>query len=97
MSSVRVEAILDAISQLSPEEQLELAHDLPQVLRARSYTGYLSVEAVRHAVQLRERIRQRLAAAGQPPGSIDEDLDAIRDGRLDDLLGESDPAQDQRS
>jgi hypothetical protein len=97
MSSVRVEAILDAISQLSPEEQLELAHDLPQVLRTGSHNGYLSAEAVRHAIQVRERLRQRLAAAGQPPGSIDEDLDAIRDGRLDDLLGDSDQAQDQRS
>ncbi len=50
MSSVRVEAILDAISQLSPKEQLELAHDLPQVLRAGSQSGYLSAEAVRDAV-----------------------------------------------
>jgi hypothetical protein len=71
MSSVRVEAILDAISQLSPEEQLDLAHDLPQVLRAGSQSGYLSAEVIRDAVQVRERIRQRLAAAGQPPGSID--------------------------
>jgi hypothetical protein len=97
MSSVRVEAILDAISQLSTEEQLELAHDLPQVLRTGSQSGYLSAEAVRQVVQIRERIRQRLVAAGQPLGSVDADLDAIRDGRLDDLSSERDALQDPRS
>jgi len=97
MSSVRVEAILDAISQLSTEERLELARDLPQVLRAGSQSGYLSAEAIRQVGQIRERIRQRLVAAGQPLGSVDADLDAIRDGRLDDLPSARDAMQDPRS
>src|SRR5690242_16999867 len=75
MSNVRVEAILDAISQLSTEEQLELAHDLPRVLRAGSQSGFPSAEAVRQVIQIREHIRQ-------PLGSVDEDLDAVRNERL---------------
>ena len=94
MSSVRVEAILDAISQLSSEEQAELARDLPHILRAGSQTGVLSLEAVRQVVQVRERIRQRLIAAGLSLGSVDDDLDAVRDGRLDDVSFEGDPTQD---
>lgn len=66
MSSGRVEAILDAISQLSSDEQAEPARDLPQVLRAGSQRGYLSAEAIRQVGQVRERIRQRLVAAGHP-------------------------------
>jgi hypothetical protein len=97
MSSVRVEAILDAISQLSTEEQLELAHDLPRVLRAGSQSGYPSAEAVRHVIQIRERIRQRLVAAGQSHGFADEDLDAVRNERLNDLSPKSDLTPDQRS
>jgi hypothetical protein len=97
MSSVRVEAILDAISQLSAEEQLELTRDLPHVLRPVSQGGTLSAEAVRQVGQIRERIRQRLDAAGLPLGSVDEDLDAVRDGRLDDVPFAGNPTQDVRS
>src|SRR5262249_12950651 len=55
MSSERVEAILDAILQLSSEERAELARDLPHVLRAGGQTGVLALEAVRQVVQVRER------------------------------------------
>jgi hypothetical protein len=87
MTSARVEHMLDEIARLSGEEQAELVRDLPRVLRHRG-EGHrsLTLEAVQRAIGTRERIRQRLAAAAQPTGSIDADLDEVRDGRLEELL-----------
>lgn len=92
MASARVEHMLDEIARLSREEQAELMRDLPRVLRhghTEGSRGRLSSEAVQRAIDTRERIRQRLDAAKQSPGSIRADLDEVRDGRLDELLGDS--------
>lgn len=92
----RVEHMLDEIARLSREEQAELIRDLPRVLHS-EHNGRTSVgtrggpplEAVQHAVELRERIRRRLATASQSPSSINSDLDDVRNDRLDDLLDSS--------
>jgi hypothetical protein len=94
MSSVRVEKILKAISELSHAEQIELARDLPLVLESGSEIGRLSTEAVRQAIATRESIRRRFDATGQLPGSVDQDLDAVRDDRLDELMDDN-QTQDQ--
>lgn len=92
MASARVERMLEEIARLSPEEQAELLRDLPGALRNGQQRrggddrGRLSLEAVRSAIDTRERIRLRLAAARQSPGSISADLDEVRDGRLEQLL-----------
>lgn len=89
MASTRIEHLLDEIAQLSPEEQAELMHDLPHVLQRGSKVGHRggpSAEAVQQAIQTREQIRQRLAAAQQSSGSINEDLEEVRNDRLDELL-----------
>lgn len=86
MASARVEHMLDAIARLSGEEQVELLHGLPRILHSGRPAGRISIEAVRQAVATRERIRQRLNAAAQLPGSINADLDEVRDGRLEELL-----------
>lgn len=87
MASARVEHVLDEIARLSGEEQAELLNGLPRVLRSGGTGGNLSTEAVRQAIATRERIRRRLDAAAQSAGSINADLDEVRDGRLDELLG----------
>ena len=94
MATARVAHMLDEIARLSSEEQAELIRDLPQVLGHRQISGdqpdaqgHLSLEAVQQAVETRERIRHRLDAAVQSPGSISADLDDVRDSRLDELLG----------
>lgn len=86
MASSRVEHMLDEIARLSGEEQAELLQDLPRVLRSGGTPGRLSIEAVRQAVATRERIRRRLDEAAVSPGSINADLDEIRDDRLEELL-----------
>lgn len=89
MASARVERMLDEIAQLSGEEQAELLNGLPRVLRSGGTAGHLSIEAVRQALATRERIRRRLDAAAQSPGSINADLDEVRDSRLAELLDSS--------
>jgi len=89
MSSVRVEEILKAISELSRAEQIELARDLPYILESGSEIGRLSTEVVRQAIATRESIRRRLEAAGQLPGSVNQDLDTVRDDRLGELMDDN--------
>lgn len=78
--------MLDEIAQLSGEEQVELLRGLTRVLRSDGPAGHVSIEAVRQAVATREHIRRRLDEAALLPGSINADLDEVRDGRLDELL-----------
>ena len=83
MASPRVEHMLGEIARRSDEEQDELLHDLPRVLRRPAGSPGPSAAAVRQAIETRERIRRRLAADGQLAGSIAADLDDLREGRLD--------------
>jgi hypothetical protein len=92
--------MLDEIAHLSREEQAELLRDLPRVLGHISGPGTqtsgqarLSMEAVLRAVETRERIRGRLDAGKLSSGSINADLDELRDRRLEELLGD-DSTQD---
>jgi hypothetical protein len=95
MASARVEQLLDETARLSREEQAELLRDLPRVLQpALGHVARLSTEAVRQALETRERVRRRLAVARRSPGSINADLDEVRDGRLEALLA-SGEARDQ--
>lgn len=83
--NARVAHILDEIRQLSPEEQRELTAALPGVVRRQGERHGLTVEAVRQAIETRERIREEMLAEGQEPGSTLEDLDTVREERLRDL------------
>lgn len=94
MASVRVEHVLGQIAELSDEEQGELLTGLPRVLHVAANAAPLSVEAVRQAVETRERIRRRLDQAGESAGFISADLEEVREGRLADLSGEG-ISQDQ--
>jgi hypothetical protein len=58
---------------------------LPRVLRAHQGRAGLTSEAVEHALAIRERIRERLAAEGRPLGSVSDDIEASRDERLAEL------------
>lgn len=95
MASARVEHMLDEIAQLSREEQAELLRDLPHVLhdedaeRKDRILGGLQLAAVQQAIELRERIRQRLASAAQSSGYINDDLDTIREERLGELMDDA--------
>lgn len=85
MASPRVEHMLDEIARLSREEQAELMRDLPRVLRDGENDRNARIVAVQQALELRERIRRRLATVAQTPGSVNDDLDTIRDERLGEL------------
>ena len=86
MTSKRVKQMLEEIARLSDEEQAELLHGLPQRLHGAAVPARLAMDALRQAVDVRERIRRRLESAGQSSGSIDADLDEVREGRLAELL-----------
>ncbi len=85
--STRVEEVLEQIAGFSPEEQQELLQALPGVMRENPQRGRLTLEAVERAIANRERIRARLLAEGRPLGSINDDLEALREERLDELMG----------
>jgi hypothetical protein len=87
MASARVEQMLGEIARLSHAEQAELLRGL-QVLHSAAGASQLSMDAVQQALGTRERIRRRLAAAGQSAGSIGADLDDVRAGRLAELVGD---------
>jgi hypothetical protein len=91
MASVRVEQVLGQIAELSDEEQGELLTRLPRVLHAAANSAGLSTDAVRLAIVTRERIQRRLADIGASAGSINADLDEVREGRLDDIAVEGMP------
>lgn len=94
MASARVEHLLKEIGRLSSEEQADLARNLPRVFQqGGAVSGSLVPDAVRRAVETRERIRRRLTAAGQRLESITDDLDAIREGVPES--GPLDRSQDQ--
>lgn len=80
--STRVDRILSEIARLPAEEQWELAKALPGIVRGATRHG-LTVAALARADDVKERIRARLQAQGQPPFSVNDDLDAVRDERLD--------------
>jgi hypothetical protein len=81
MASARVERVLDEIAALTPEEQRELARAPPRVVRA-ELDAARRMSALEEAIANRERIRARMAADGQPVGSIAEDLDEVREEPL---------------
>ncbi len=85
MASLRVTRMLDEIGKLSADEQSELLRDLPAVLRGLPTSGGVNPVGVEAAIALREQIRARLAAEGGSVGTIDDDLDYIRDARLKEL------------
>lgn len=95
MASARVEHMLDEIARLSREEQAELLRDLPHVLHDEEaggkgrIQGGFQLAAVQQALELRERIRQRLASAAQSSGYINDDLDTIREERLGELMDDA--------
>lgn len=84
MASARVDRVLEEIEQLSPEEQRELIQALPRVMQADIAT-HERLAALRQAIAVRERIRARMAADGVELGSVAEDLEEVRSGRMDDL------------
>ena len=84
--STRVEHILDEIAQLSPEEQQELKRLLPRVLAERPPSAGLNLASVEQVIATRERIRARLLAEGKPLFSISDDLEAMREERLEELM-----------
>lgn len=70
MASACVEHVLGEIAALSDEEQGELLTRLPRVLHGAAGSAHLPADAVRQAIEVRERARRRLADAGIPAGSI---------------------------
>ncbi len=84
--STRVDHILDEIAQLSPEEQQELQQLLPRVLAESPPSAGLSMAALEQATATRERIRAQLLAEGKPLFSISDDLEAMREERLEELM-----------
>jgi hypothetical protein len=90
MASARVEHLLDEITRLSAEEQAELLRDLPRVLQhgrdEGGQRGGPTMDAVKQAIETRERVRQRLATMRQSPGSVNDDLEEVRNGRLEELV-----------
>jgi hypothetical protein len=76
--------MLEEIAQLTDDERTELLDALPTVLR-KTHTEGLSVETVRRTIEARERIRARLLTDGLSFGSVEDDLDMVRDGRLNEL------------
>lgn len=85
MASARVERVLGEIAQLSREERQEFRAALPGVLEADT-DGGLNSAALAQARANRERIRARLRAEGRPFGSVNEDLELVREGRLRDIM-----------
>ncbi|HEV2404961.1 MAG TPA: hypothetical protein VGR88_05890 [Ktedonobacterales bacterium] len=85
MTSLRVARMLDEIGKLSADEQSELLRDLPAVLRGHSTPGGVNPAGVQAALALREQVRVRLASEGGSAGSVEDDLDNVRDGRLGEL------------
>jgi hypothetical protein len=91
MTSLRVARMLDEIGKLSEDEQSELLRDLPAVLHVLPTSGGVNPVGVEAAIALREQIRARLAAEGGSVGTIDDDLDYIRDARLKELDSDAAP------
>lgn len=80
MTSARVEHVLEEIAGLTPAEKQELVRALPRVVGVGDVSDRRA--ALRQAIATRERIMARLEAEGRRPGSIVDDLDEVRDGRL---------------
>lgn len=95
MASARVEHMLDEIARLTREEPVELLRDLPHVLhdensgRKDRILVAPQLAAVQQALEVRERIRQRLASIAQSSGYINDDLDTIREERLGELMDDA--------
>jgi hypothetical protein len=86
--STRVEQILQDIGRLSANERQELERVLPRVLRDEpggTAAGGLNQRALERVDEIREEIRVRLLADGQPLFSITEDLEATRQERDQEL------------
>lgn len=80
MAHSQIEHLLDEIAHLSPGERENLVHALPQAsLPSANGAGNLTIDAVQHAVVVRERIRHRLHAQHQRLGSVDVDLEAVHE------------------
>ena len=84
--STRVDHILGEIAQLSHEEQQELTQLLPRVLAEGPPSTGLRMAALEQVNATRERIRAQLLAEGKPLFSISEDLEAMREERLEELM-----------
>ena len=84
--STRVDHILGEIAQLSPEEQQELKQLLPRALAERPPSAGLNMAALEQVDATRERIRAQLLAEGKPLFSISDDLEAMREERLEELM-----------
>lgn len=95
MASARVEHMLDEIARLSREEQAELVEHLPRVLDRGVQVSQLTAAAVQTAIQLRESFRARAKASGRKVGSLEDELDEVRDSRLSDLAGTDTAAETQ--
>ena len=84
--SARVDHILEEIAQLSPEEQHELQQLLPRVFAGAPPSASLRLAALEQAIATRERIRAQLLAEGKPLFSINDEIEAMREERLAELL-----------
>ncbi len=81
-----VERILDEIALLSLDEQEELKQLLPDVLPGTTLTSEATMEAFEQAVVNRARVRDRLLAEGELVWSVDDDINAMRNERLLELM-----------
>ena len=84
--SVQVERILGEIAQLSPEERRELALALPAILPVTVDRGTPNQYALEQAAVDRERFHARLRGEGRSFGPISDDLEMLREERLNELL-----------
>ncbi len=83
MAHSQIEHLLDEISRLFAGEREDLIRALPQAsLPSANGAGNLTIDAVQHAVAVRERVRRRLHAQHQRLGSVDVDLEAAHEERL---------------
>jgi hypothetical protein len=86
MTSARVERVLDEIAHLNEHERQELLSELPGVLhRSPSTVGTPIPDLLAQVQAFRDRVRRRLHAEGTSLGSIEDDLEASREQRLEEL------------
>ncbi len=84
--SRRVERILDEIALLSLDEQEELKQLLPDVLPGTTIASESTMEAFEQASMNRARVRDRLLVEGMLVWSVNDDIDAMRNERLLELM-----------
>ena len=86
--SVQVERILGEIAQLSSEERRELALALPAILPVTLDQRRPDWPAMEQTATDRERFHAQLRDEGRSFGPISDDLEMLREQRLNELLGD---------